>query len=243
MGRMTGQGCGEWQGIMAMEAIGRASEDEVRALAEHLEHCEQCRGDRADVRSAAGALTLLDGSQFDRPGAGVAGPARVVERIGARSTVPDPGTSAEPPPAPVPIDEAPARAGHRRWSRVAGIGAGVAAVAAAAVAVMALSASPAPPTRTVAMTGQPGVVASVSLTTQSWGTRATLRESGQTPGQILTVSMKSTSGRWWVAGSYRTTGRPGPVQVQLSCAVPATQITTVWVSNQAGHTVLDGYVG
>ena len=126
---------------------------------------------------------------------------------------------------------------------MAGIGAGVAAVAAAVVAVMALSASPAPPTRTVAMTGQPGVVASVSLTTQSWGTRATLRESGQTPGQILTVSMKSASGRWWVAGSYRTTGRPGPVQVQLSCAVPASQITAVWVSDQAGHTVLDGYVG
>ena len=126
---------------------------------------------------------------------------------------------------------------------MAGIGAGVAALAAAVVAVMALSASPAPPTRTVAMTGQAGVVASVSLTTQSWGTRATLRESGQTPGQILTVSMKSDVGPL-VGGrqlsDHRTTG---PVQVQLSCAVPASQITTVWVSNQAGHTVLDGYVG
>ena len=103
---------------------------------------------------------------------------------------------------------------------MAGIGAAVVAVAAAVVAVVALSTSPTPPIRTVALTGQPGVVASISLSTQSWGTRATLRESGQAPGQVLTVSMKSSSGRWWVAGSYRTTGRSGTVEVQLSCAVP-----------------------
>ena len=90
--------------------------------------------------------------------------AALVERVGARSTVPEPGGLLRQP-APVPIGRgARLAAGHRRWSRW-GIGAGVAAVAAAVVAVVALSASPAPPTRTVALTGQPGVVASVALTT------------------------------------------------------------------------------
>jgi hypothetical protein len=86
-------------------------------------------------------------------------------------------------------------------------------------------------------------VASIALTSQSWGTRGTLRESGQAPGQVLTVAMKSASGRWWVAGSYRTAARSGPVEVQLSCAVALNQVTDVWVTDQSGHVVLDAYVG
>jgi len=60
---------------------------------------------------------------------------------------------------------------------------------------------------------------------------------------VLTVSMRTAAGRWWAAGSYRTVPRAGTLVVQLSCAVPADQITDVWVSDQAGHTVLNGYVG
>ena len=94
----------------------------------------------------------------------------------------------------------------------------------------------------MALTGTPGVEATVSLTTQSWGTRATLVESGQAAGQVLTVWMKDASGHWWVAGSYRTTGRSGTVEVPLSCAVQAGQITNVYVRDQAGRAVLSGYV-
>jgi hypothetical protein len=124
----------------------------------------------------------------------------------------------------------------------AGVGALLAA-AAAITAVVALGGASAPASRTTALTGQPGVVASIALTSQTWGTRGTLRESGQAPGQVLTVAMKSASGRWWVAGSYRTAARSGPLEVQLSCAVALSQVTDVWVTDQSGRVVLNAYVG
>ena len=74
MGGVSARECSEWQGIMAMDAIGRAGADESRELAEHLEHCEECRGDAADVRSAAKALTLLDLDQVDGLGREADGP-------------------------------------------------------------------------------------------------------------------------------------------------------------------------
>lgn len=248
MGRVTGRECADWQGIMAMDAIGRAGADETRELAEHLAHCDQCRSDAADVKSAAAALTLVDASQFEGLSLGGERPAPAAMEAAVQPTPSIAGGPAAPTPASAPtptppsIDEVRVAGRRNRRRRMAGIGAAVVAVAAAVVAVVALSTSPTPPIRTVALTGQAGVVASISLSTQSWGTRATLRESGQAPGQVLTVSMKSSSGRWWMAGSYRTTGRSGTVEVQLSCAAQASQITTVWVSDQAGHRVLDGYV-
>ena len=124
---------------------------------------------------------------------------------------------------------------------MAGAGAAIGAVAAAVVALLLVNA-PSAPTTTVALTGTKGVVATVSLTTQSWGTKATLAESGQAAGQVLTVWMKDASGHWWVAGSYRTTDRTGTVDVPLSCAVQPGQITNVYVRDQAGRSVLAGYV-
>jgi hypothetical protein len=269
--RMTTRPCSEWQGIMAMDAIGRADPDASTQLADHLRSCEQCRSDAADVRSAADALVLLDsgqvadlttgpgpvpdlttdgaGSRRDRVGAMLAedrGP--VVEFPGAGAlagTDSDVGTGAVGTgvvaDAGVRTDAVVgAAAKHRRW--MVGAGAALVAVAAAVMAVLTLGGAPVPPSRSVALTGPSGVVASVSLTTQTWGTHATLRESGQAAGQVLTVWMKSSSGRSWAAGSYRTTGHGGGVVVQLSCAVQADQVASVWVSNQSGHSVLEGYL-
>jgi hypothetical protein len=123
-----------------------------------------------------------------------------------------------------------------------GVAAAILAIAAAVVAVVTFSGSPAPQGRVVALTGEKGVRASVSLTPESWGTRATLTEDGQAPGQVLTVSMRTSSGRWWAAGSYRTSAHSGSLEVQLSCAVQSNQITRVWVSDQNGHTILNGYL-
>ncbi len=256
MGGVSARECSEWQGIMAMDAIGRAGADESRELAEHLEHCEECRGDAADVRSAAKALTLLDLDQVDGLGREADGPGLSslsgLSDLSVPASPPVPsGLGAERPwsegtfagPTPVlPAGVARTGSGRTRRRRKVGAGVVVGAVAAAVVAVVLLGGAQTPPTRTVALTGQRGVVASVSLSPQSWGTRATLRESGQAGGQVFTVAMKSASGRWWVAGSYRTTGRSGTVEVPLSCAVQVGQITTVWVSDQAGHRVLRGYV-
>ena len=98
----------------------------------------------------------------------------------------------------------------------------------------------APPGRSVLLAGEPGVRATVALTAEPWGSSAVLDEAGQSPGATYTVSMESTPGYRWVAGSYRTSGS-GPVEVQLTCPVSPGQITEVWVTDPGGHTVLSGY--
>ena len=234
MGIVTGGDCSHWRGVLGLRAIGQSGDSDLYGLADHLEHCDQCRADAEEVDTAAAALALLDDAQL-------------LDLLGdPRPTEPLAGRVSDPPPVPEPtvvarpVTRPVAGPKRRRWVTV-----GVAAAAAAVVAVvsvLSLSLSSSPTTKTVALTGEPGVTASVALSSQSWGTRATLRESGQAGGQVLTVSMRTDSGRWWVAGSYRTTGRPGALQVQLSCAVASDQITDVWVTDQSGHTVLTGYV-
>ncbi len=251
MGRVSGRECAEWQGIMAMDAIGRASADESRELAEHLEQCETCRGDAADVRSAAGALSLLDIARVDALDRETESPAPAPLALSSspEADVPEtlwsaPATPpvARPMPAPPSVDVPDGVERRTRRRRMAGVGVAVGAVAAAVVAVLLVTGPPSAPTTKVALTGQPGVEATVSLTTTSWGTQGTLVESGQVAGQVLSVWMRDASGHWWVAGSYRTTGRSGKLEVPLSCAVQSGQITNVYVRDGAGRAVLSGYV-
>jgi hypothetical protein len=227
---MTTPECAEWRGLAAMHAIGQTNEDETRVLLEHLDQCDPCRQDADEVLGAATALSFLDAGQVDR-----------LEQETAALYAPSGSLAVVPPGGGSGVPEAARRTGrNRRW--IAGAGAAVLAVAAGIVTVVALGSSPAPPQRTVALTGEHGVVASVELTAQTWGTHADLSESGQAPGQVLTVSMRTASGRWWVAGSYRTTSAR-VTEVQLSCAVQPSQVNEVWVTDQQGRTVLRGYVG
>jgi hypothetical protein len=227
---MTTPECAEWRGLLAMHAIGQASDDEARELFEHFDECDPCRQDADEVLGAATALSFLDAGQVDR-----------LEQETAALYGPSGSLAVVPPVAGSGRPVAGGPTGHRRrW--MAGAGAAVLAVAAGIVAVVAIGSSPAPPQQRVALTGQPGVVASVALTAQTWGTHADLSESGQAPGQVLTVSMRTSSGRWWVAGSYRTTSAR-ITEVQLSCAVQPNQVNEVWVTDQQGRTVLRGYVG
>jgi hypothetical protein len=219
----------DWRDIMAMRAIGQAGTEESQELDRHLETCEQCRLDAAEVAGAAAALRVLSPAQVDH----------LERELPAVSNPTSPASSVSE--VPIGSDRQDGRGRSRRW--VAGVGVAAVGIAAAAIAVVTLSGGQPAPARTVALAGEHGVVASVALAAQASGTHATLWESGQPAGQVLTVSMKTSSGRWWVAGSYRTTSGPGPTVVQLSCAVRPSQITEVWVSDQKGRTVLTGYTG
>jgi hypothetical protein len=242
---MTVLSCSHWRDVMAMRAIGQAGPEESLELDRHLETCEQCRLDAAEVTGAAAALSVLSPAQVDRlerelpvlsePALYGPAPAASSWRSPFRSASSGAGAGA----AGSDGQAGPGRS--RRW--LAGVGVAVVGVAAAAIAVVTLAAGPPAPEKTVALAGERGVVATVALTAQASGTHATLRETGQPAGQVLTVSMKTASGRWWVAGSYRATSGPGPTVVQLSCAVHPNQVTEVWVSDQKGRTVLTGYTG
>ena len=125
---------------------------------------------------------------------------------------------------------------RRRVGVLAAIGATVAGIAAAIALVV--SSVPAPFGRVVALSGAPGTVASISLVPSTSGTDVVLHERGQPVGQDFVVTMKSSSGTWWQAGSYHTSG--ASVRAELTCAVPPSAITQIWVRNSTGRDGAEG---
>jgi len=214
---MTPDRCDHWHGLLALEVVGQLVEEDRLALSAHLDGCRGCRDERSDLIGLARVLPAAD-----------------PDHIGGHD-VPFELQSAV-------FDRLRADARHDR--RVRGVRYALAGVAAAVVAlglVLGLSGSTPRTGYTVALTGGRGVTASARLTSEPWGTAIHLQETGQAGGQVLSVSMRSTGGSWWAAGTYRTvTGRV--VQVDLACGVPLSKITTIWVRDKAGHTVLRGYL-
>jgi hypothetical protein len=92
----------------------------------------------------------------------------------------------------------------------------------------------------VALRGASTVKASAVLMGESWGTKVDLHESGLPGGGVYTVSMSTSSGTWWTAGTYRTVAGE-VVDATMTCAVSLEKITGVRVLNGAGKTVLSSY--
>ncbi len=212
---MSGAACEQWRGELAMSAIGRLDDEEQRGLDAHLEGCSACRAEARSLTGAAGALAMVDRADLGNEGAAPSVPATVVA-----------------------LDEDRERVRPRHMVRRAAVG--LAAAAAIAAAALALSGTPATAGRTVALSGTPGVHATASLTPNGGGTHVVLVETGQAASQVFAVSMRSGSGSWWSAGTYRTGSGTGSVRVELSCAAAADQITDVWITDQSGRTVLSG---
>jgi len=214
---MTGDRCDHWHGLLALEVVGQLVEGDRLALSAHLDGCRACRDERTGLAGLARVLPAAD-----------------PDHIGGHDV-------------PFELESAVLgrlRADARHDRRARGLRYVVGGVAAAVVAlalVLGLSGSPPRTGYTVALSGTAGVKASARLTAQPWGTAIHLQETGQPGGQVLSVSMRSTGGSWWAAGTYRTV-TAHEVQVDLACGVPLSKITTVWVRNKAGHTVLRGYV-
>jgi hypothetical protein len=219
MGSVTPDRCDHWHGLLALEIVGQLEEKDRMALSAHRDGCQACSDERRDL---AGLTRILPAADPDALG-GHEVPFELQSAVFDRL-----------------------RADARHHHRVRGARWGVGAVAAAVVAlalVFGLSGSPRPPGTgyTVALKGASGVRASARLTSQPWGTAIHLQETGQPGDQVLTVSMRSTSGSWWEAGTYRTvTGHA--VSVELACGVPWSKISSIWVRTEAGKTVLRGYL-
>jgi hypothetical protein len=219
MGSVTGDRCDHWHGLLAMEIVGQLADQDRLALSAHLDGCQACRDERGDLAGLAGILPAADPGHLG----GHEVPFELQSAVFGRL-------------------QSDARHDRRARRVRYALGGAVAASLAAVALVVGLSGSPGTHGTTVALHGSHGVEASAVLTSKPWGTAIRLEEAGQAGGQDLSVSMRSTKGSWWAAGTYRTvTGRT--VQVELTCAVPASKITEIWVRNKAGQTVLTGYLG
>ncbi len=210
--------CNSRNGQLAMDALGRLDEAEHAELAVHLATCEECRATSAELRSTVGALDKL------AKGATLA-PATVVPPHLAQAVLTD-----------LHADDDVVDRGSN-IGRVALACGSIAAVVIAAVMVTAGMNHSEPPTKTVALQGARGVTATAILVEKPWGTSLTIHEQGLMPGQTYTVSMDNSHGRWWTAGSYRTTSS-APVEATMACAAQFASIYEIRVTDSSGAAVL-----
>jgi hypothetical protein len=216
---VSGDRCDHWHGLLAVELVGQLTDEDRLALSAHLDGCQACRDEQNDLR---GLSKILPAADPDHLG-GHEVPVELQTAVFARL-------------------RADARRDRRHRGTRWALG-GVAAAAVAVALVVGLSGPSAPPGHghTVVLAGGAGIEASARITPEPWGTAIHLQETGQPGGQVLSVSMRTTGGAWWAAGTYRTvTGRT--VRVDLACAVPSSEIDRIWVRNKAGRTVLNGYI-
>jgi anti-sigma factor RsiW len=216
---MSTSACDQAKGQLALAAIGRLPESERLSLDSHLEGCGQCRQELASLSDISQALSAADPERVDQ----------VVEVPDSLRTVVLGSLETE-------------AARHRRaWRlRIAAAAAVVVlAVAGSLVAVNAGGSHGAPAAHSFALTGPGGARATVVLTAETWGTAVHLRATGEHAAGVLTVWMREDNGSWWAAGTYRG-GSGSTVDVSMSCAVPASAIDAVRVTNSAGNQVLGG---
>lgn len=214
--------CENWRGAIALEALGNVPEGEKVALYAHAEGCTQCSTTLEDLRGINNLLSLVDRARIDE-----------VELMSSRFVDRTLGTI-----------RASARHSRRRQivrRSLVGASGLVAASLIALMLVASLATSPAPTTRVLALHGTSAASATVHLSARSWGTALTLDESGLSAGGQYTVSMKTASGRWWIAGTYKANGGTTS-DVTMACPVDLNQITGVRIQNANGNTVLSSYV-
>jgi len=209
--------CDHFRGLIAMEVVGQLSTPERAALGAHVEGCGSCRDERRELMTLPTVLGAADPDHFDENELPFTLRRAVLDRLRA--------------------EERAERRAHR--SRYV-VGTVAAAVVAAAVVTLTLAWPSGPVTKTVALEGLPEVHATARLTSEPWGTAMELHETGQPPGEVLSVSVRTVSGSWWQTGTYRTVG--SSLRVTMACALQMSKIRSVWVRDHMGRVVMHGYL-
>jgi hypothetical protein len=212
--------CEHARGQVALAAIGRLPDNERLALQSHLDGCADCRTEFNNLQGLEEALSTAQPDLVDEV-------ITIPETLRAAVL----GT----------LETEVARHRRSRRMRFVGIAAAlVLVVGASVVTAEAISASHhAPGGPTFALVGNGGASGTVQLTAESWGTSVEIRASGEPKGQVLTLSMRTDDGSWWVAGTYLPGS--GVVDATMSCAVPVADIDGVRVTNASGKQVLGSY--
>jgi predicted anti-sigma-YlaC factor YlaD len=224
MGPVTDKNCEQWQGLIALRALGGLSSDETTALEAHLEGCAECAALAEEMSSTASLLAYVDPASIEPT-------ALVAPELAQR----------------VLGDLRRAGAMERRRRRVALSAASLVGAIAAALILVAVFSGSSPsttqrtlalgPTAAASLSTNHSVSATAVLVDQSWGTSVDFSERGLPGGGVYTVSMETATGKWWTTGTYRSiSGRT--VSATMACAVAMSDITGLRVVNAKGITVL-----
>ena len=208
--------CEKWHELIAAHVLGDLLLEESSGLLAHLEGCVECRVTVDEMNETVTWLGLVNH-----------------EAIESTAMVP-----------PQLFDAVLGELHHagltqrrRRIVRTA-LFVGVAAAAISLIFAGLIDTNPStPPQRAVALHGASTVRASAVLLRESWGTTINLNERGLPGGQVYTVSMETSAGRWWTAGTYRSVAGKS-VSATMACAVSLNKISGVRVVNGSGVTVL-----
>jgi predicted anti-sigma-YlaC factor YlaD len=224
MGPVIDMSCEQWRGLIAMRSLGGLSSDETTALDAHLEGCAECASLADEMSSTVAMLAYVNPGSIE-PTALVA--PELAERVLG--------------------DLHHAGMLQRRRRRLTTSAVSFVGAIAAAVILFTLISGTSPSTKqkTLALAATTAeslkanapVTAKAVLVDQSWGTSVDFSEQGLPGGGVYTVSMKTATGAWWTAGTYRSiSGRT--VSATMACAVAMKDITGLRVVNAKGVTVL-----
>lgn len=222
MGPMSEMSCEHWRGLVATRTLGGLSSEEATSLDAHLEGCAECASLALELASTVAMLAYVDPASLERS-------SPVTPELADR----------------VLGDLHRAGVLRRRRRRVSAGAVFVGAVAAAVTLFTFVSGTtPSTNQRTLALSPTTAetlkvpasLTATAVLVNQSWGTSVEFFERGLPGGGVYTVSMKTASGAWWTAGTYRSlSGRE--VRATMACAVAMKDITGLRVLNAKGVTV------
>jgi predicted anti-sigma-YlaC factor YlaD len=211
--------CETWRELIAMRLFGDLTPEELTGLNAHLEGCLACQDVARELGETADLLQFVDPSAVE-PTANV--PPELSERVLGD------------------LRRAGERERRRRRTSVTSMCLAGAAAAALVLVIVLSGGSPSVPSRTLALQGSSSVKANAVLVAEPWGTSLTLSEKGLPKGGVYTVSMKTATGAWWTAGTYRSVSG-AMVKATMSCAVSLQHITGLRVVNAQGQTVLTSF--
>lgn len=196
--------------LLGSYALGAVEPAQRTAVEAHLDGCEACREELAELDAVARKLALASPRRPPRPPLPPGLGQRLFERIAAER-----------------------RRRNRRTSVL------TAAAAASLLVVLAVFAPVEDdPGRPVEFAVAPeGVTASATLRDWGWGTQLYLQVDGLPSDQQLAVWLERPDGTRVSAGTFRTTGG-GELHMALGAGLSTSEATAVGVSHVGGETVL-----
>jgi len=207
---MKTEGCREWRESLGAYALGQLPDEERVGLDAHLEGCDGCRAELAELESVARVMPLADPERFAEPAQPPAGLGRRIE-------------------ATIAGERRSSRRRRRRLRFGLALGGATAAAAAAVLAIFVLGggSSPSAEQRVTFSSLPPGMKIAATLEPRAYGTEVHMYVEGVPSGTLCRVVLRGPRGARLPAGTFRY--RYGEDEAVLSSALDLSRTRSIVV--------------